>query len=88
MLEKFNMDQPAKRAVWILFLANLLNYMDRFTVAGILTHITKEFHLTSAQTGLLQVSKHSIEKLLHKFVFTDSFYYCVYDCGTQSWLFR
>jgi MFS family permease len=54
VLEKLNMEDPAKRAVWILFLANLLNYMDRFTVAGILTHITKEFHLSSAQTGLLQ----------------------------------
>ncbi|KAE9547455.1 hypothetical protein FO519_009333 [Halicephalobus sp. NKZ332] len=51
---KLMLDNLAKRTVWILFLANLLNYMDRFTIAGVLTDVMKDFHLDSAEAGLLQ----------------------------------
>ena len=42
--------------VVILFFINLLNYMDRFTVAGVLTSIEKYYHLSHSQSGLLQTS--------------------------------
>lgn len=48
------LDSPAKRTVWIMFLANLLNYMDRFTIAGVLTDVMRDLHLDSAEAGLLQ----------------------------------
>lgn len=38
----------------ILFLINLLNYMDRYTVAGVLTQIQAFFLIDDAQAGLIQ----------------------------------
>ncbi|XP_028400378.1 protein spinster homolog 3-like [Dendronephthya gigantea] len=40
--------------VGILFLINLLNYMDRFTVAGVLQKITSYFSINHSLGGLLQ----------------------------------
>uniref|UniRef100_A0A914WD37 Major facilitator superfamily (MFS) profile domain-containing protein n=1 Tax=Plectus sambesii TaxID=2011161 RepID=A0A914WD37_9BILA len=51
-------DAPIPRrnyvAVIILFIINLLNYMDRFTVAGVLTQLQDYFDMNDAQGGLLQ----------------------------------
>ncbi|KAK0418958.1 hypothetical protein QR680_013873 [Steinernema hermaphroditum] len=38
----------------VLILSNLLNYMDRFTVAGVLTDLQKYFAMNNSQSGLLQ----------------------------------
>lgn len=40
----------------ILFLINLLNYMDRYTVAGVLTSIESYYRMTHSQSGLLQTA--------------------------------
>ncbi|VDK65437.1 unnamed protein product, partial [Anisakis simplex] len=40
--------------ILVLFLINLLNYMDRYTVAGVLTSIQHFFDINDAQAGLLQ----------------------------------
>lgn len=40
--------------VIILTFINLLNYMDRFTIAGVLMEIKQNFQINNAQTGLLQ----------------------------------
>lgn len=40
--------------VLILFYVNLLNYMDRFTVAGVLPDIEKAFGINDSQSGLVQ----------------------------------
>uniref|UniRef100_F1KX16 Protein spinster 1 n=1 Tax=Ascaris suum TaxID=6253 RepID=F1KX16_ASCSU len=40
--------------VAILLTVNLLNYMDRFTVAGVLTEIQAYFRIDDSQAGLLQ----------------------------------
>lgn len=40
--------------VAILFLINLLNYMDRFTIAGVLIQIQDHFDIQHAMAGLLQ----------------------------------
>ncbi|XP_018431077.1 PREDICTED: protein spinster homolog 1-like, partial [Nanorana parkeri] len=40
--------------VLILFYVNLLNYMDRFTVAGVLPNIEKAFGINDSQSGLVQ----------------------------------
>ncbi|XP_043942493.1 protein spinster homolog 1-like [Protopterus annectens] len=40
--------------VLILFYINLLNYMDRFTVAGVLPEIQTYFNKNDSETGLLQ----------------------------------
>jgi len=44
-------------AVAILLLVNLLNYMDRFTVSGVLTQLQDYFDMNDSEAGLLQVSK-------------------------------
>ncbi|CAJ0589033.1 unnamed protein product [Cylicocyclus nassatus] len=41
-------------SVSILFCVNLLNYMDRYTIAGVLTNIQSFYHINDAQGGLLQ----------------------------------
>lgn len=41
-------------AVAILFLVNLLNYIDRFTIAGVLDDIQIYYGLDKSQQGLLQ----------------------------------
>ncbi|XP_054155454.1 protein spinster homolog 3-like [Oppia nitens] len=43
-------------SVAILFVINLLNYMDRFTVAGVLSKIESYYSLSHGQSGLLQTS--------------------------------
>ncbi|KAJ6654379.1 hypothetical protein lerEdw1_006972 [Lerista edwardsae] len=40
--------------VGVLFFVNLLNYMDRFTVAGVLTDIEHFFTIDDSKSGLLQ----------------------------------
>eukprot|EP00112_Aurelia_sp_Birch-Aquarium-sp1_P006531 Seg172.4 transcript_id=Seg172.4/GoldUCD/mRNA.D3Y31 product="Protein spinster 1" protein_id=Seg172.4/GoldUCD/D3Y31 len=55
-------DKPARNKVSIkaiitlivLVFINLLNYMDRYTIAGVLTLITKYFNIDSKTAGLLQ----------------------------------
>ncbi|KAL4223098.1 Protein spinster 3 [Mactra antiquata] len=42
--------------VAILFFINLLNYMDRFTVAGVLKSIQKYYNISNSEDGLLQTS--------------------------------
>lgn len=41
-------------AIGVLFMINLLNYMDRFTVAGVLTEIQIYFGINDSYAGLLQ----------------------------------
>ncbi|CAI4223387.1 unnamed protein product [Auanema sp. JU1783] len=41
-------------SIVVLFFVNLLNYMDRFTIAGVLTDIQKYYKINDAQGGLLQ----------------------------------
>jgi len=43
-------------SVLILFLVNLLNYMDRFTIAGVLLQIQEFFQINNSQAGLLQTA--------------------------------
>ncbi|MFH4975455.1 hypothetical protein AB6A40_002164 [Gnathostoma spinigerum] len=40
----------------ILFIINLLNYMDRFTVSGVLTQVQSFYNIDDASAGLLQTS--------------------------------
>lgn len=42
--------------VGILCLINLINYMDRFTIAGVLSDIEKYFEIDTTLSGLLQTS--------------------------------
>ncbi|XP_076232226.1 lysolipid transporter protein spinster isoform X2 [Calliopsis andreniformis] len=42
--------------VGVLCFVNLINYMDRFTVAGVLTSIKDEFHIGNDKSGLLQTA--------------------------------
>ncbi|KAL6744532.1 hypothetical protein Aduo_017455 [Ancylostoma duodenale] len=55
--------------MFILIIINLLNYMDRFTVAGVLTNIQAYFKITDAEGGLLQS------------VFTLFYMFCSPVCG-------
>ncbi|XP_018670661.2 protein spinster homolog 1 isoform X2 [Ciona intestinalis] len=41
-------------SVFVLFLINLLNYMDRFTIAGVLLQIQEYFNISNGSAGLLQ----------------------------------
>nr|XP_002119843.1 protein spinster homolog 1 isoform X1 [Ciona intestinalis] len=41
-------------SVFVLFLINLLNYMDRFTIAGVLMQIQEYFNISNGSAGLLQ----------------------------------
>ncbi|XP_043910127.1 protein spinster homolog 3-like [Protopterus annectens] len=41
-------------AVAILCFINLINYMDRFTIAGVLHNIQKDFEISDSTSGLLQ----------------------------------
>ncbi|XP_069973110.1 protein spinster isoform X1 [Penaeus vannamei] len=54
--ENPRLTRKQKTTVAILCFVNLINYMDRFTVAGILTDITNTFHMTESQSGLLQTA--------------------------------
>lgn len=39
----------------VLIVLNILNYVDRFTVAGILTDIKKEYNIQDAEAGIITV---------------------------------
>ncbi|EPB70531.1 transporter, major facilitator family protein [Ancylostoma ceylanicum] len=56
-------------SVCILFSINLLNYMDRYTIAGVLTNIQAFYNINDAQGGLLQT------------VFMVFFMFCSPVCG-------
>ncbi|KAM3724548.1 Protein spinster [Dirofilaria immitis] len=43
-------------SIVVLLLINLLNYMDRFTIAGVLTQIQKYFNIDDSSAGLLQTA--------------------------------
>ncbi|GAB6030025.1 hypothetical protein CHUAL_005712 [Chamberlinius hualienensis] len=43
-------------SVGILFLVNLLNYMDRFTIAGVLPEVQEFYGIDNSEAGLLQTS--------------------------------
>ncbi|XP_058807944.1 protein spinster isoform X2 [Phymastichus coffea] len=63
-INKQSDDNPSFRSVttkeWltvlILCFVNLINYMDRFTVSGVLTFIQNDFHMSGSQSGLLQTA--------------------------------
>uniref|UniRef100_A0A8R1DI30 MFS domain-containing protein n=5 Tax=Caenorhabditis japonica TaxID=281687 RepID=A0A8R1DI30_CAEJA len=38
----------------ILLLVNLLNYMDRYTIVGVMDHLKVHFDMTDSETGMLQ----------------------------------
>ncbi|KAH8252731.1 hypothetical protein KR032_001498 [Drosophila birchii] len=40
--------------VGVLCFVNLINYMDRFTIAGVLSDVTKDFNIGNDSAGLLQ----------------------------------
>ncbi|XP_032590412.1 protein spinster isoform X3 [Drosophila grimshawi] len=42
--------------VIVLCFVNLINYMDRFTIAGVLTEVQKEFSIDNDSAGLLQTA--------------------------------
>ena len=42
--------------VFLLFFINLINYIDRYTTAGVLKEIIQFYHIPDSQAGLLQVS--------------------------------
>uniref|UniRef100_A0A671K4X9 Spinster homolog 2 (Drosophila) n=1 Tax=Sinocyclocheilus anshuiensis TaxID=1608454 RepID=A0A671K4X9_9TELE len=44
-------------AAGILSFGNVLNYMDRYTVAGVLLDIQKHFDVSDSGAGLLQTGK-------------------------------
>ena len=41
--------------VFLLFFINLINYIDRYTTAGVLKEIIHFYHIEDSQAGLLQV---------------------------------
>ncbi|GMT17431.1 hypothetical protein PFISCL1PPCAC_8728, partial [Pristionchus fissidentatus] len=45
---------PKTALVAVLLTVNLLNYMDRFTIAGVLTQLQAYFHMDDKQAGMLQ----------------------------------
>ncbi|CAD6240894.1 GSCOCG00008983001-RA-CDS [Cotesia congregata] len=42
--------------VWILCFVNLINYMDRTTIAGVLPEIQEQFKIKNGSSGLLQTA--------------------------------
>lgn len=40
----------------VMLLSNVLNYMDRFTVAGVLKEVQEFYDISNASTGLIQVT--------------------------------
>ena len=42
--------------VAILTYINLINYMDRYTIAGVLSQVQDEFHIDASQAGFLQTA--------------------------------
>ena len=45
--------------VFLLFFINLINYIDRYTTAGVLKEIIYFYDIPDSQAGLLQVSSHA-----------------------------
>ncbi|XP_050410079.1 protein spinster homolog 1 [Patella vulgata] len=58
--ETINSNGISRKTAYItvatLLLINLLNYMDRFTVAGVLKDVIKYYDLTFSEAGLIQTS--------------------------------
>ncbi|VDK21921.1 unnamed protein product [Taenia asiatica] len=52
----FGISNPDLISVLLLFCVNFLNYMDRFTIAGIPDMIRNYYHIDSKRLGLLQTS--------------------------------
>ncbi|CAF0772980.1 unnamed protein product [Brachionus calyciflorus] len=50
--------QQAKNyiVIFVLFVVNLLNYIDRYTLAGVLLDLQKFFNINDGQSGLLQTA--------------------------------
>ncbi|XP_029052073.1 protein spinster isoform X2 [Osmia bicornis bicornis] len=42
--------------IFVLCFINLINYMDRFTIAGVLTNIKNDFYIGNDMSGLLQTA--------------------------------
>uniref|UniRef100_T1J6E4 Major facilitator superfamily (MFS) profile domain-containing protein n=1 Tax=Strigamia maritima TaxID=126957 RepID=T1J6E4_STRMM len=51
-----NRSKSALATVLILFFVNLLNYMDRFTIAGVLPEVQTFYNIDHTEAGLLQTS--------------------------------
>ncbi|KHJ80595.1 transporter, major facilitator family protein [Oesophagostomum dentatum] len=51
---KLFQNMSAMTSMSILFCVNLLNYMDRYTIAGVLTNIQSFYEISDSQGGLLQ----------------------------------
>ena len=59
MLEDDMLDQVTPRqwiTVSLLVYANLINYMDRLVISGLVQYIRKEYSATNAMMGLLQTA--------------------------------
>ncbi|KAL3098048.1 hypothetical protein niasHT_027593 [Heterodera trifolii] len=54
LLFLFGMDRSKLICVFVLFAINLLNYMDRFTIAGVLNDVQKFYHIDDKSAGFLQ----------------------------------
>src|SRR5688572_24634453 len=48
--------QGAKRALLLLLLINLFNYIDRYVLAAVVTPIKSDFQLTDDRVGMLQTA--------------------------------
>lgn len=49
-----NGDKKANATVFVLFLINILNYMDRFIIAGVLVEIQNYYSIANSTAGLIQ----------------------------------
>lgn len=54
--EAFRPSWRAHITLLLLLMANLLNYMDRYTIAGVLMEVQSYFNISNAKGGLLQTS--------------------------------
>lgn len=63
--KNYNSETPdtnvANRKKWIacliLLLVNLLNYMDRYTIVGVMDRLKPYFDMNDKESGMLQVDK-------------------------------
>jgi MFS family permease len=53
---EFNWKCRSYAVLGILLLANLINYMDRYTIAGVLEEVQEFYSISNAKAGLLQTS--------------------------------
>ena len=54
--------------VFLLFFINLINYIDRYTTAGVLADIIKFYNITDSEAGLMQVSGDDLGLIVRCFV--------------------